>query len=70
MMKKFPIKKSMLLCCLSILLIGSVRGENEPEIQIKAVKTYSAITIDGLLNEPIWKTTDRYDPTLSTESIP
>ncbi len=43
------------LCILIILISESGYTESEPEETIIAVKTSSAITVDGLLNEPVWK---------------
>ncbi|HKB86209.1 MAG TPA: DUF5916 domain-containing protein, partial [Ignavibacteriaceae bacterium] len=50
--------KMILLCCLVIMIMGITKGENKPEDEITAVKVNSGITIDGLLDEPVWKTTD------------
>ena len=52
------IKMLPIIFFMSLVLADLIFAENKPEVNISAVKTDQLITIDGNLNENIWKTTD------------
>lgn len=52
------IKKILIPVCLLILNSNIYYAENKPAEEIVAVKTNTAVTINGLLDEPVWNSTD------------
>lgn len=48
----------VLFGCLSAVITGLSYGESKPEDRITAVKINTSITLDGVLDEQVWKSTD------------
>ncbi len=49
---------TIIFLCSSTIIFGQAKGINREKYQIKATETNSAITIDGVLDEPAWSTAD------------
>lgn len=49
---------AILLCC-NTILFGQSKGVNREKYQIKTSSTDNIITVDGILDEPVWKIADK-----------
>ena len=49
---------SLLFICISTILSGQSKGINRDKYRISIKETYANITIDGILDEPVWMTAD------------
>jgi hypothetical protein len=49
---------TVILLCINTVIYGQSRGINRDKYQIKASQTTDIITIDGILDEPVWKSAD------------
>jgi hypothetical protein len=50
-----------ILLCFNTLLFGQTKGINREKYRIKISETSSTINVDGILDEPVWKTADLAD---------
>ncbi len=58
MLQKYLILSATILLSFNTLLFGQTKGINREKYRIKIEETDDPITIDGVLNEPVWKTAE------------
>jgi hypothetical protein len=49
----------LLILSLNTILFGQSKGINREKYRINTSETNNIITVDGILDEPVWQTTDK-----------